>query len=912
MPTVHRVRGIHRVSLGSAAILALSSAWLAPLASAANTAPATAEMGTYSRDAKQTYFALTLTPPAVAKQDQPRDVVIVFNTAASQTGAYRDAALAALDACVAKLHPQDRVQILAADLEARPMSEAFVAAGSPELKNAVAALRREAPLGATDMEKVLSTAARRFDKDRPEGRVLVYIGDGRSPANMVTTESFRGLVDALSKAHISVNSYGVGPQCDGRMLLALSNQTGGNVYIENALVRANKAEKVSDERANDENARRGATVGGMIADWARASIYWPTAASWPADLDRVYPKNLLPLRSDRESIVVGASSKSLKNAVEFGATADLDGKRVELHWSATPQGKGDAYSYLPQLVDIAQRDGGLTLPTLGTRGLEESGRMVESGVDGLTDLAERAVATGDIQTAQVAAKTALERDPGNIKAKTVQQVIERKRTPAKPMAQKTVVAEKAPVTRIAQAAPAAAPANSGDLNLVRPAQDQTLPPPAGQAPASAPANLPPPAAGSLTDQFAAQGALLDDVEQQRRVFGQMLRREVENTIIDARRTMAGDPQTAIQNLKLALQNVERAPELTPELRAQLIDRLQIALRESQHQASIKDELDAQRQEEQAAARERRLLNERLSRNREKEKQLVDRFDALIDEGHYDDALRVAATIGDVDPTGVTPVVALASTEIRRNNYLMQLTRAERWTNFFDTMYQVEKSSVPFPDDPPIVYPAAPIWEELSNRRKDRYGAMDLKATGEAEQRIDKALRSPLTPTGLDFTDSPLKDVAEGLSTDYNIPVQLDKQALEEAGVGTDAPVTVSLHNITLRSALRLMLKSLGLTYIIQDEVLLITTKETAEQQLVVKVYPVADLVLPIDATQLQGMGGGGGIGGGGGGGLGGGGGGGLGGGGGGLGGGGGGFGGGGGGVGGGGGGPVSAAAKGPN
>ena len=104
---------------------------------------------------------------------------------------------------------------------------------------------------------------------------------------------------------------------------------------------------------------------------------------------------------------------------------------------------------------------------------------------------------------------------------------------------------------------------------------------------------------------------------------------------------------------------------------------------------------------------------------------------------------MAHTIKDVDPVGPTPVVAVASTEFMRNNYLMQLTRGERWTNFFDTLYQVEKSSVPFPDDPPIVYPRRRFWEELSNRRKDRYGSMDLKATGEAEQRIEKALRSPL-------------------------------------------------------------------------------------------------------------------------------------------------------------------------
>ena len=71
-------------------------------------------------------------------------------------------------------------------------------------------------------------------------------------------------------------------------------------------------------------------------------------------------------------------------------------------------------------------------------------------------------------------------------------------------------------------------------------------------------------------------------------------------------------------------------------------------------------------------------------------------------------------------------------------------------------------------------------------------------------------------------------------------------------------MTVNLHNITLRSALRLMLKNLQLTYIIQDEVLMITTPEEAEKQLVVKVYPVADLVLPIDSSILGGIGGGGG------------------------------------------------------
>jgi hypothetical protein len=362
----------------------------------------------------------------------------------------------------------------------------------------------------------------------------------------------------------------------------------------------------------------------------------------------------------------------------------------------------------------------------------------------------------------------------------------------------------------------------------------------------------------------------------------MLRRQIENTTIDARRIMTTDPETAIQNLKLALENVQRSPQLSPSMRAQLVDRLQIALREAQRAATNKLELDAARDAQVAAARERQLLNDRLARNREREKQLVDRFQALVDELRFDEALDVAATLEEIDdahvyadhgPEGVTPVVAYVSGQLRRNDYLQQVTRAARWQNFFDTLYQVELSSVPFPDDPPIVYPAAPIWEELTNRRKERYGSMDLHAAGESERRIEAALRGPLGTNGLEYVDVPLEEVVNLISDEYGIPVQIDETALETAGLDPSEPVNLSLHNVSLGSALRLMLKKLQLTYVIQDEVLMITTPEEADLNLVTKVYPVADLVLPIDASLLGGgMGGGalgGGLGGGGGGGFGG-------------------------------------------
>jgi hypothetical protein len=108
--------------------------------------------------------------------------------------------------------------------------------------------------------------------------------------------------------------------------------------------------------------------------------------------------------------------------------------------------------------------------------------------------------------------------------------------------------------------------------------------------------------------------------------------------------------------------------------------------------------------------------------------------------------------------------------------------------------------------------------------------------------IEKVLRSALASTGLDFTEAPLEGVAGFVQETYGIPVQLDIPALEEIGVDAQQPVTTNLHNVSLRSALRLMLKPLGLTYIVQNEVLLITTPEVEESELTTCVYDVRDLV----------------------------------------------------------------------
>jgi hypothetical protein len=123
----------------------------------------------------------------------------------------------------------------------------------------------------------------------------------------------------------------------------------------------------------------------------------------------------------------------------------------------------------------------------------------------------------------------------------------------------------------------------------------------------------------------------------------------------------------------------------------------------------------------------------------------------------------------------------------------------------------------------------------------------------AAKRIEQALAGPLHSSGLEVADTPLASVLAQLQDEYGIPIQLDAPALDDAGIGTDAPVTRSLHNVSLRSALRLALAPLQLTWVIRDEVLMITTQEAADRHLVTCVYNVQGLVDDADPKSMEGL-----------------------------------------------------------
>ena len=82
--------------------------------------------------------------------------------------------------------------------------------------------------------------------------------------------------------------------------------------------------------------------------------------------------------------------------------------------------------------------------------------------------------------------------------------------------------------------------------------------------------------------------------------------------------------------------------------------------------------------------------------------------------------------------------------------------------------------------------------------KDACRSISLRKRTPAIEKIVAALASP---TQLEFVDKPLTGVVDYLKGRHHIDIQLDKKAMDEAGIGADVPATRNLKGVSLRLGL---------------------------------------------------------------------------------------------------------------
>jgi len=112
-------------------------------------------------------------------------------------------------------------------------------------------------------------------------------------------------------------------------------------------------------------------------------------------------------------------------------------------------------------------------------------------------------------------------------------------------------------------------------------------------------------------------------------------------------------------------------------------------------------------------------------------------------------------------------------------------------------------------------------------------------TGPAVERIERLLD---TPVSLSFDRVPLDQFVASLRARTGMNIRIDRPALDADGIGLDAPVTVTLRGVRLRSVLNLALHDLKLVWLVHREVVLITTPKVSESLLTTQAHDVTDLL----------------------------------------------------------------------
>ena len=190
---------------------------------------------------------------------------------------------------------------MAFDLNATPLTQGFVAPNSAEMAAALGALNQRTPLGSCDLEKALETALKSFSGDNKSARAIVYIGDGSSRANVLTADQLDRVVNDLVAQRTPVIA-----------LWSRSPDSGANAG--------------NPGLAHGGHGRAGSRPSGCRRLWGLAwskplhgSVLWPKAGGavkWPDGMD-VYPKMFPPMRSDRDTVVIGTEKSTAAKQVEI-------------------------------------------------------------------------------------------------------------------------------------------------------------------------------------------------------------------------------------------------------------------------------------------------------------------------------------------------------------------------------------------------------------------------------------------------------------------------------------------------------------------------------------------------------------------------------------------------------------------
>jgi hypothetical protein len=143
--------------------------------------------------------------------------------------------------------------------------------------------------------------------------------------------------------------------------------------------------------------------------------------------------------------------------------------------------------------------------------------------------------------------------------------------------------------------------------------------------------------------------------------------------------------------------------------------------------------------------------------------------------------------------------------------------------------EMTRSSTP----PASEYELPKDWAE---KTKKRSAIMQLT---DKERSILAGLNKTVT---IQVQSAKFEDVIQQVSDQIHQPILLDKAAIAEAQISYDTTVSDQLPGVSARTALRKILGEFGLTYVIKDQAIQVTSTQKARDLMIVRSYYVGDLL----------------------------------------------------------------------
>ncbi len=334
---------------------------------------------------------------------------------------------------------------------------------------------------------------------------------------------------------------------------------------------------------------------------------------------------------------------------------------------------------------------------------------------------------------------------------------------------------------------------------------------------------------------------VEEVAARQQVLQQQISREIHTEQNAAEQQRRTDPKGALNRLQ-KLRDRVNAAEIDPAAKKQFLTLVDRSIGE------LERYIDQHRAEIELAEQNDRVLSsierdqQMLIETQDQLAKLVEEFNTLIEERRFAEAEIAAKKAYQIAPD--EPVVQNLMWKSRFATRLAADAdiRQRKEGGFVSALQSVEESHIPFDDRDPIVFGDPKRWQELTRDRR-RMMEREFRRMSPEELEIQRSLS---TKVSVSFRDVPLGDALKTLCDLAGVPLFIDQQGLAVEAVTTDMPINIELSKeISLKSALNLILEPHRLGYIIENDVLKVTSEGARSSKVYAKVYNVADLVIPI-------------------------------------------------------------------